>query len=57
MITATICEEHGAVIPDTVTAYRSHFGGQFVAACHECSVVFAAWECACEWSHDCGAAS
>jgi len=54
VIVETLCDEHGLPVPATVTAYHARLTGQYVARCELCGVVFAAWECSCEWSHDCG---
>lgn len=50
---APVCDDHGLVIPDTVSAYASRFSGEYVACCEACGLVFAYWDCQCEWEHEC----
>lgn len=51
------CPDHGTEYPLSVVAGSSHLGGTHRAVCVECGLVFACYECACEWAHDCGGVS
>jgi len=50
---APVCDEHGLVHTDTITVYLAHFTGEPRARCEACGIVFAHWDCACEWEHEC----
>ena len=49
-----VCDDHGCLVPSTVSAGWSHFSGVWRAVCEVCGVVFPCYECPCDWVHDCG---
>lgn len=39
--------------PESIELYSTDFTGEPRARCSECGKVWALWECACEFEHEC----
>lgn len=51
---SVIEDEHTCeTVPDGIRIYHSRIGGNLVAECEECRVLFGYWECACDFYHEC----